>query len=138
MSKQKDTTKTLLIEQLKKTPIVQIACEKVGIGRATYYRWKKEDEDFAKLADEAILEGNLLVNDLAESQLISAIKNNNLGAIVFWLKHHHSNYATKVEISGSLKHQNEILTPEQEALVQKALELASLADPQKQESEGDK
>jgi len=28
----------LIIEQLKKTPIVQVACEKCGVGRSTYYR----------------------------------------------------------------------------------------------------
>jgi len=33
-----EANKKALIEQLKKTPIVQICCEKVNIGRATYYR----------------------------------------------------------------------------------------------------
>ena len=88
VQKRIDSNKELLIEQLKKTPIVQVACEKVGVGRATYYRWRKEDEEFAKLADEAISEGNFLVNDMAESQLMSAIRDKNLTAIIFWLKHH--------------------------------------------------
>lgn len=116
----------LLIEQLKKTPIVQVACEKVGVGRATYYRWRHEDEDFSQKADEAIAEGASLVNDIAESQLMTAIKNQNLTAIIFWLKHHHPNYATKLEVTARLKADNEILTPEQEALVTKALKLAAL------------
>jgi len=133
--KRQDTNKELLLEQLKKTPIVQVACEKVGVGRATYYRWRKEDENFAEKADQAILDGNFLVNDLAESQLINSIKNSNLGAIVFWLKHHHPNYATKVEVTAHLKHQSETLTPEQEALVDKALQLASLLPKEKEESE---
>src|SRR5680860_719631 len=84
--------KMLILEQLKKTPIVQIACEKVGVGRSTYYRWKKEDLKFSSLADAATAEGSLLVNDMAESQLLSAIKDKNLTAIIFWLKHHHSSY----------------------------------------------
>lgn len=118
--------KTLLIDLLKKTPIIQVVCEKVGIARATYYRWKQDDEEFARLADEAIAEGNGLVNDIAESQLMSAIKNQNLTAIIFWLKHHHPTYATKVEVTARLKADNEVLTPEQEALVTKALKLAAL------------
>lgn len=119
-------TKELLLEQLKKTPIIQIACEKSGIGRATFYRWKKEDEKFALKADEALIEGSALVNDIAESQLMSAIKDKNLTAIIFWLKNHHPSYATKVEVTARLKAENEILTPEQEALVTRALKLASL------------
>lgn len=118
--------KQVLIDQLRKTPIIQIACEKTGVGRATYYRWSKEDSDFAQKATEALTEGSLLVNDMAESQLISAIKDKNLSAIIYWLNHHHPNYATKVEVTAHLKSQNETLTPEQEALVNKALQLASL------------
>lgn len=125
IQKRVDKNQELLLEQLKKTPIVQVACEKVGVGRATYYRWRKENEEFAKIADEAITEGTNLVNDMAESQLMSAIRDKNLTAIIFWLKHHHTRYATKVEITGHLKHEEQ-LTPEQEALVMKALKLAEL------------
>ncbi len=120
-----DKQKELLLEQLKKTPIVQIACEKNSVSRATYYRWRKDNPDFAKAADEAINEGLLLINDLSESQLISAIRDKNLGAIVFWLKHHHPAYATRVEIDAKIKQIDERLTPEQEALIQKALRLIS-------------
>jgi len=128
-----DKNKELIIQQLRKTPIVQVSCEKVGIGRATFYRWKQEDQDFSTKADEALLEGSLLVNDVAESQLMSAIRDKNLTAIIFWLKHHHPNYATRVEVTARLKADNEILTPEQEELVTKALKLASLIPQVKEE-----
>ena len=121
-----DKNKQLLIEQLKKTPIIQIACEKVSVGRATFYRWKKDDENFCTQVDEALLDGNELVNDMAESQLMSAIRDKNLTAIIFWLKNHHQSYATKIEVTAKLKHEDEQLTPEQEALVMKALKLASV------------
>ncbi len=124
-----------ILEQLKKTPIVHAACQKVNVGRATYYRWRHDDEDFSQKADEAIIEGSLLVNDIAESQLMTAIKNQNLTAIIFWLKHHHPNYATKLEVTARLKADNEILTPEQEALVTKALKLATLLPENIQEEE---
>lgn len=118
--------KEALVEQLRKTPIVQIACEKTGVGRATYYRWRKDDQTFSQQADEAISEGSLLVNDMAESQLLSAIHDQNMTAIIYWLNHHHPAYATKMEITAKLKHDNEQLTPEQEMLVIKALKLASV------------
>jgi len=123
MKSQKE--KESLIEQLKKTPIIQLACERTGISRATYYRWRKEDQQFAKKADESLIEGILLVNDMAESQLMSAIREKNMTAIIYWLRHHHPSYANKVEISGRLMHSDEELTPEQMALVKAALRLAS-------------
>src|SRR3989339_853814 len=95
--------KASLVEQLKKTPIIQIACEKIGISRATYYRWRIADKSFKAKTDEALVAGSALINDMAESQLISAIRDQNMTAIIFWLKHHHRDYKTKVEISGRLK-----------------------------------
>jgi hypothetical protein len=34
--------------ELKKVPIVQVACEKTGVSRNSVYRWRKEDINFAK------------------------------------------------------------------------------------------
>ncbi|NBV76554.1 hypothetical protein EBR66_00045 [bacterium] len=121
--KKTDQTKEALLEQLKKTPIVQIACEKLGISRWTFYRWKKEDAEFAKKVDEAIFDGRLLVNDLAESQLIGAVKDRNFAAIMYWLKHHHPSYRTKIQIEGELEIIEE-MDSEQKKLVLRALELA--------------
>ncbi len=132
-----DKNKEALLNQLKKTPIVQVACEKIGISRATFYRWKNEYAEFATKADEAINEGASLVNDVAESQLMSAIRDKNMTAIIFWLKHHHPHYATKVEVTARLKADNEVLTPEQEALVTKALQLAALIPTAKEEVKND-
>lgn len=123
--KKTDQTKEALLEQIRKTPIVQIACEKLGISRWTFYRWKKEDVEFAKKVDEAIFDGRLLVNDLAESQLIGAVKDRNFAAIMYWLKHHHPSYKTRVEIEGTVNTIQE-LSPEQKELVRKALDLANL------------
>lgn len=123
-------TKNALIEQLGKTPIVEAACSKIGIGRTTFYRWKKEDKEFAERAEEAICQGLSLISDIAESQLINAIKTGQLTAIIFWLRNHRDTYKTKVEISGQINNQIEALDPEQEALVREALRLASLASDQ--------
>ena len=135
IEKRQTKSKELLLEILKKTPIVQIACEKAGIGRASYYRWRKEDPEFAQQSDQALLDGSLLVNDMAESQLMSAIKDKNMTAIIFWLKHHHPAYATRVEVTTSNKNQEIILTDEQKELLNKALEMAALIPPQESEHE---
>lgn len=115
----------LMLEQLKKTPIVQVACEKIGIGRSTYYRWREENKEFTKQADQALQDGKLLVNDMAESQLISAIRDKNMTATIFWLKYHHPDYATKVEVTTTQKPQ-EALTPDQQETVKEALTLVGL------------
>lgn len=126
IQKRQSGDKKKIIEHLRKTPIVQIACEKSGVSRATYYRWRKDDIEFAKDTDKALSDGSLIVNDMAESQLMSAIRDKNMTAIIFWLKHHHSAYTTKIEVMTTAKHLDEELTPEQEGLIRKALEMASL------------
>ena len=117
--------KEIILEQLKKTPIVQVVCEKTGIGRSTYYRWKKEDSKFESQADAAILEGSLLVNDMAESQLLGAIKDKNMTAIIFWLKHHHPAYETRIELRQATSRTKEKLTPRQEEIIRQALKITS-------------
>ena len=118
--------KALMLEQLRKTPVVEIACSKTGTGRTTFYRWKREDEKFAKATDEALQEGRLLMNDMAESQLLTAVRDGNFAAVQYWLRHHHPSYANKIELNASMKI-DERLSPEQEAAVRSALRLAGLA-----------
>ena len=132
IQERQDRGKVLLIEQLKKTPIIEIACKKVGIGRATFYRWKKEDQDFAQRVEEALGEGLSMISDLAESKLIGAIQSENMGAIAFWLKAHHSTYRTRVELTTAEKPKEE-LTPEQAEIVKKALTFGHLIEEDCQE-----
>lgn len=118
-------SKKLFLENLKKVPIIQVACEKSGIGRATIYRWKNEDKAFKENLEKALSEGEALVNDMSESQLISLIKEKNFSAIRFWLNHRHDKFRERVEVTAKFE-QQEALTPEQEETVRKALSLASL------------
>ena len=126
--------KKLVLEKLHKTPIVQIVCSQSGISRATYYRWIAEDKKFQKDTNEAIRTGELFINDLSESQIITLIKEKNWSAISFWLRHHHAKYADKLRIEANI-HNDEKLTPEQKKTVKKALELASLNSLNKKENE---
>lgn len=123
--KKTDATKELILEQLRRSPIVEAACQKVGVSRMTFYRWKTEDTEFAKEVEQALHDGRLLVNDLAESQLISAVKDRNLAAVIYWLKNHHASYKNRLEIEGAVNAVHE-LSPEQEALMRKAFALAGI------------
>ena len=90
--KKNNHIKKLILEQLRKLPIIEAACQKLEISRMTFYRLKKSDQKFAKDIEEAMQEGYLLINDLAENQLIGEVKERNLPAIVYWLRHHHRLY----------------------------------------------
>jgi len=126
LSRNQDADKKKLLERLRKTPIVEAACKQIGLPRATYYRWRKDDELFAEACDEAIEQSAHVVNDLAESQLIAGIKNQNMTAIMFWLKHHHGAYRTRVEVDARIEAVQQELTPEQSEAVAQALRLAGL------------
>ena len=119
----KNKTQNQFFEELRKVPIVQVACEKTGLSRNSIYRWKKEDKEFSKEMDQAMADGVAFVNDMSESQLLTMIKEKNWSAISFWLKHRNDNYKNKIEIT--TKEDLEELTPEQEKVVREALELGS-------------
>lgn len=87
--------KELLIEQLNKIPIIQIACEKLGVARSTLYRWRDEDKEFEQKTIEALDRGKMLINDMAESKLIKGIQDGNMTSVIYWLKHNHKNYREK-------------------------------------------
>ena len=62
--------------------IVAYACEAAGVSRNTYYEWLKNDDDFKQKAEE-ITEATL---DRVEAKLLEAINEDNLTAIIFYLK----------------------------------------------------
>ncbi|MBT4209972.1 MAG: hypothetical protein HOE19_03610 [Candidatus Komeilibacteria bacterium] len=124
MSK-KNRIRDSFLAELKKVPIVQVACEKTGISRNSIYRWKRDDKKFSKAMDEALVEGEDLVNDMSESQLLTLIKEKNFSAIRFWLNHRNPRFRDKVEVTSKFEDSGE-LTPSQTAVVHKALQLADI------------
>lgn len=78
--------KALAIDHLKKVPIVSVACERAGVGRATFYRWCADDEVFEKAVQDAIAEGEKLINDMSESQLMGLMRDKNWQAIKYYLE----------------------------------------------------
>jgi len=107
--------KQAFLEQLPKYPIVQVACEKSGVGRSTYYAWRKDDKEFEKLADIAMRSGELFINDMAESRLIQNIQNGHTTSIIFWLKNHHGGYNDR--IVHEHEHSLELVDEDRKAIV---------------------
>ena len=123
--------KELILAQLRKMPIASIACEKAGVGRTTYSRWRSEDDEFRKAADEAMHEGDALINDLTETQLMNLIKDQktpHFGAIRYRLSRCHPKYADKLQVLGNINIKDDRLTPEQEAIVREALKMVAPMD----------
>ena len=113
------------LENLKKIPVVRIACEKAGLSRMSVYRWRQDDPEFLTAMDEALVEGEAFVNDMTEAQLLNMIKERNWPAMSFWLRHRHPKFRDKIEITGTIQTKQE-LTPEQQQLVEQSLKNAKL------------
>jgi len=119
-----------LLDLLRKTPIVEVVCAKVGISKATFYNWKRDDLEFAKQIDEAMSGGKDFVSDLAESKVISSIQEGNLQAAVFWLRNHRDDYQPYLKISGEMRHVREELTEDETELLRETLKLAGFSPDQ--------
>jgi ACT domain-containing protein len=59
-----------IIETLHKYPIIQVACQKCGLARSTFYRRREDDEDFKYDTKMAIYRGKKFINDIAETNLL--------------------------------------------------------------------
>jgi len=122
--KKNSRTKELILDQIRKVPIIELACQKAEVSRMTLLRWKKDDPKFAKDIDEAMNMGKSLISDVAEANLINAIKQGNMRGIIFWLTHQKDEYRNKIELSGSMTHIREELTDDEVEILRQALELA--------------
>ena len=123
----KDSHAPRFLDELRKVPIVQVACEKSGISRNTVYRWLKEDKEFAKEYAEAEAAGIEFVNDMSESQLLQLIKDRKFSAIRLWLTSNHKRFATKPLKAQSEK--NTELSDDQKDTIKQAMQYANLIKP---------
>jgi predicted DNA-binding protein (UPF0251 family) len=121
-----DKLKAVFLEQIKRTPTIETACQKVGIGRATVYRWVNSSKQFKKKVEEALTEGRIFMSDVAESQLFSLIGDKKIEAIRLYLSTHNPRYNNKIELSGTVTTKDAPLSKEQKQLIKKALQLSSL------------
>lgn len=94
----RDHKKQLLLRELANMPIVEVACKRASVSRASYYRWRNEDEEFKQASDQALMNATELMSDMAESQLLNSIKDGNMTGIIFWLKSHREAYSNRLAI----------------------------------------
>lgn len=128
----KDRVKDLFLEQLKKIPNVQVAVEKVGVARSTVYKWRDEDEVFRKAMEDALDEGEAMLNDLGENQLYSLMLERHYPSIQFWLRHRNPKFKDKIEVTTRTTEEKEKISAEQDSIV--AQGLAMLEDSTEAES----
>ena len=83
MDKSRHIKKEAMLQALEKSlGVVTVACKQSDIPRSTYYKWLKEDQEFAK----AVKEIENIALDFAESQLHSQMRDGNTSAKIFYLK----------------------------------------------------
>lgn len=81
-----------MLSALEDMRIVTHACKKAGVSTSTFYRWRKEDIAFDEACDDAIEVGTNLINDMAESVIVSKIQKSDFKASTYWLEHHKDEY----------------------------------------------
>lgn len=118
--------KSLFLEQLKKTPTIEQACQKIGVSRMTISRWRNESRRFDQAVHTAQVEGREFVSDIAEAQMFNLISQGKVEMIKYFLSHNNERYANKLELSGSVLTKDEPLTSEQKTLIREALKLSSI------------
>ena len=121
-----EKVKDAFLDQLKRTPTIETACQKVNTARSTVYRWIKSNKKFEAKVDDALNEGRMFMSDVAESQLFSLIGDKKIEAIRLFLSTHNPRYSNKLELSGAVSTRDEPLTKEQKGLIRKAFKLSSL------------
>lgn len=81
--KKADINKKALLQALEKSlGVVTSACKTVGVGRTIFYKYLKEDPEFAAAVDDI----QNITLDFAESQLHKQIKDGSTAATIFYLK----------------------------------------------------
>tara|TARA_R100000655_G_scaffold48576_1_gene86003 strand:- start:795 stop:1145 length:351 start_codon:yes stop_codon:yes gene_type:complete len=83
MDKSRHIKKESILSALESSlGVVTTACKKTGIPRSTFYKWMKEDSEFADKVKD--IENVSL--DFAESKLFEQMSENNTSATIFYLK----------------------------------------------------
>jgi AcrR family transcriptional regulator len=81
--------KAQLVENLRKHFNVKAACVAAGIGRATFYRWYRDDDEFADECRKAEVEGRDDFNDLMMVKFQQLVRDGNAAAVIFGLRRMH-------------------------------------------------
>jgi hypothetical protein len=92
--------KEKILDELIKQPVIEIACKRCGVARATYYRWIIEDTEFRDKAKIALRMGKETVNDMAKSCIMKKISEGDFGAAKYWLSHNDPDFLPKNPTEG--------------------------------------
>jgi hypothetical protein len=84
-----------LLIKLREIPIVAVAVKAAGVPRSTYYRWCNSDPIFAFAVLQALELGRDMINDLAESNIIRGVKDQDMAATKYWLSHNNNRYSVR-------------------------------------------
>tara|TARA_R100000742_G_C4279508_1_gene104273 strand:- start:1623 stop:1982 length:360 start_codon:yes stop_codon:yes gene_type:complete len=83
MDKSRHIKKESVLKALEQSlGVVNMACKKADIPRSTFYKWMKEDDDFAQKVQDI----DNIALDFVESQLHRQIADNSTTATIFYLK----------------------------------------------------
>tara|TARA_R100001440_G_scaffold16699_1_gene28235 strand:- start:1147 stop:1497 length:351 start_codon:yes stop_codon:yes gene_type:complete len=83
MDKSRHIKKEAMLKALEQSlGVVTTACKKTNIPRSTFYKWLKEDSEFAT----AVRDIENVSLDFAESKLFEQMSDNNVTATIFYLK----------------------------------------------------
>ena len=124
IEERQEKEKSALLVILKEMPIIEVACKRVGISRATFYRWQQDDKIFKRQSMDALDQGIEFINDMSESQLITLIKKEKMPAISMWLKNNHKRYGAKGRSYTPIASTDD-LTSDEEKIILEALAMAS-------------
>lgn len=109
-----EATKNKLLQELEKSGNVYLSCLKVGVNKATYYRWLKEDNAFSKKAYQAIRFGRENNCDVAEHSIMLLVKEKNLKASEYILSHNSPRYKPSMSSSKVFLEHKRAITTEKE------------------------
>ena len=126
ITKRQTKLKQALLEQMKRTPTLEQACQKVGVSRMTVNRWRTKSKRFDGEVEAALREGREFVSDVAETQMFNLIGQGKQEMIKYFLSHNNARYANKLELSGTIATKDEPLTVEQKKLIREAMKLSPL------------
>ena len=114
-------SKEKFLEQLEKSfGLVATTCRKVGISRSTYYKWRKDDSQFADKADDI----KELQKDVAEALILKKMKDGDTAMLIFYAK-------TQMKDRGYVE-RTEVVGKDGADLSVRQYDLSKLTDAQRQ------
>ena len=67
----------------------------MGVVRATFYRWKKDNKEFREAVNKALAEGRENVTEICEVMILKKIREGDPAMIKFWLVNNSEKYAAR-------------------------------------------